>query len=688
MNRIFSLSINNHQDLVRYVMVILFSVFISLLIPKTNSFKFDFETGKPWRYDNLIAPFDFGIYKSKEEVAEERKRYLSEYLPYYLTDETVKKSNTEKFVIGFNNKFSRNKETLNFTSSDSVKMIESGLGILDKLYFKGIINAEDENSENTEINLFETDNSARRVKRTDFYSLKEAHLEAEETLKNYTEAVTEFLLPLVEEAIEYNIVYDAATNKKFKEELVNQVSLTRGKVQEGEMIVSKGSIITQEKYNILQSYKIEFEKRISGQKKSLTVQIGNFLIVLLIMIVFTLFLKYFSPKVYESNRNITFIFFLLVTVILIEAIIVKSGFQLLYAIPFCIVPITTRTFFGAQTALHTFLALLLLSTFMIPYGTDFIVLQMLAGMVALFSMVRANYWSKFFISNGLILLIYFVGYFAISATKEGNLANINIDNFGWLVLNVLLLLLSYPFIPLFEKIFGFVSEITLLELTDINRPLLKELSIKAPGTFQHSLQVANLAEAAAYEIGANTLLVKAGALYHDIGKMNNPTYFIENQISNVNPHDELTFQESAHIIISHVADGIALAKKNKLPDIIIDFIRTHHGSSRVEYFYQSYLKNFPEGESNERLFTYPGPLPYSKETAVVMMADTVEAAARSLKSPTVELIDELVEKLINYKISQQQFINSNITFREINTIKKVLKKMLHSIYHARVEYPK
>lgn len=687
MNRLFTISVNNHQELVRYVMVFMFSVFIALLIPKTNSFKFDFETGKPWRYDNLIAPFDFGIYKSKEDIAEERKRALAEFIPYYVTDETVKATKTEKFIIDFNNKFSRNKESENLSTADSIKMIEAGLSIIDKLYFKGIINSEETDADKTEINLFETGNTTRRIKRSNFYSLKEAYISAEETIKNNFETQSEFLLPLIEEAVDYNIVYDGTTNKKFKDELINQISLTRGKIQEGEMIISKGSIITQEKYSILQSYKIEFEKRVSGQKKSLAVHIGNFLIVLLIMIVFTLFLKYFSPKIYESNRNVTFIFFLLAVVILLEAIIVKSGFQILYAIPFCIVPITTRTFFGAQTALHTFLALLLLSTFMIPYGTDFIVLQMLAGMVALFSMVRANYWSKFFISNGLILLTYFVGYFAISATKEGNLTNINIDNFGWLVLNVLLVLLSYPFIPLFEKIFGFVSEITLLELTDINRPLLKELSIKAPGTFQHSLQVANLAEAAAYEIGANTLLVKAGALYHDIGKMNNPTYFIENQTGNVNPHDELTFQESAHIIISHVADGIALAKKNKLPDIIIDFIRTHHGSSRVEYFYQSYLKNFPEGENNEFLFTYPGPLPYSKETAIIMMADTVEAAARSLKNPTTQLIDELVEKLIAHKIDQQQFANSNITFKEINTIKKVLKKMLHSIYHARVAYP-
>jgi putative nucleotidyltransferase with HDIG domain len=688
MNRLFTISINNHQDLVRYIMVVLFSIFISLFIPKTNSFKFDFEIGKPWRYDNLIAAFDFGIYKSKDEIAEEKKRILAEYTPYYTTDEALKSKKVAQFILDFNNNFSKKQEALPKSESDSAKLIQSGLSVLEKLYFRGIINADEATVNNIDINLFETENATRKARMNDFYTLKEAHLFAEDALQNFTDETKTFLLPLIENAIEYNILYDNATNKKFKEELINQVSLTRGKVQEEEMIISKGAIVTQEKFSMLQSYKTDFDKRIAGQKKSITVHFGNFLIVLLIMIVFTLFLKYFSPKIYESNRNITFIFFIIAIVIIIEAVIVKSGLSVMYAIPFCIVPITTRTFFGAQTALHTYISLLLLSTFIIPYGTDFIVLQMLAGMVALFSMIRANYWSKFFISNGLILLTYFIGYFAISATQEGNLSNINIENLGWLVLNVLLVLLSYPFIPLFEKIFGFVSEITLLELTDINRPLLKELSLKAPGTFQHSLQVANLAEAAAYEIGTNTLLVKAGALYHDIGKTYNPTYFIENQSSNVNPHDELTFQESADIIISHVSNGIAMAKEHKLPDIIIDFIRTHHGDSRVEYFYQSYLKNFPEGEANASLFTYPGPLPYSKETAIVMMADTVEAAARSLKAPTTILIDEMVEKLIAHKIAQQQFINSNITFKEINTIKKVLKKMLHSIYHARVEYPK
>lgn len=338
-------------------------------------------------------------------------------------------------------------------------------------------------------------------------------------------------------------------------------------------------------------------------------------------------------------------------------------------------------------ALHAHIALVLLSSFIVPNGIQFAFLQFIAGMVAILTNVRSYYWSQFFQSNGYILITYLAGYFALAIVQEGTFNDINFANFGWLSLNVLLTLLAYPFVPLLEKGFGFVSDITLLELSDINKPLLKELSIKAPGTFQHSLQVANLAEAAASEVGASTLLVKVGSLYHDIGKMENTHYFIENQNPDVNPHDELTFDESAKIIIGHVRDGVQMAKAHKLPDILIDFIRTHHGTTVVQYFYQSFLKNFPEKEADIEDFKYPGPLPYSKETAIVMMADSTEAAARSLRSPSSAEIDKLVENLMQHKIKENQLVNSNITFKEITAIKKVFKKMLNSIYHVRIAYP-
>jgi putative nucleotidyltransferase with HDIG domain len=685
MNRFFTYAINHHQDISRYFVVVLVSVLIAFFFPRTKSFKYDYAVGKPWRYDNLEAAFDFGIYKSDDEIEKEKQKLKDEYVPYYLSDDEKKQQKIEQFIIDFNKKFTRAED---LQKSDSIKLIQSGISALEKIYFKGIIDIQEAEAISSQVNLFESKNTARKKDLTDFYSIKSAAIQLSDFLTNQPQPAIDFLLPLLEDALDYNIVYDDTTNRKFLDEMLGHVSLTRGKVQEGEMIISKGAIVTPETYKIIESFKIEYESRIAGQQKSLTVWFGNFGIVLMILLVFLFFLKFYSPKVYESNRRTLFIYFLITVMVIIVSSFVKSQLPILYAIPFCIIPIIIRTFFGGTTALHSYLALMMLSSFILPLGNGYIVLNIVAGMVSIFYNVRANYWSQFFVSNGFILLVYIFGYTVISISNEGNFSAIQFENYGWLGLNILLTLLAYPFIPMFEKLFGFVSEITLLELSDINKPLLKELSIKAPGTFQHSLQVANLAEAVAFETGANALLAKTGALYHDIGKTANPAYFIENQTSDVNPHDELTFEESARIIISHVPYGIDMAKKNKLPDVIIDFIRTHHGSSRVEYFYRSFLKNFPNEQVDESQFSYPGPLPYSKETAIVMMADTVEAAARSLKNPTKEVLDEMVEKLINYKISQNQFINSNITFKEINVSKKVLKKLLHSMYHARVEYPK
>jgi hypothetical protein len=288
----------------------------------------------------------------------------------------------------------------------------------------------------------------------------------------------------------------------------------------------------------------------------------------------------------------------------------------------------------------------------------------------------------------MIFVSYLVCYVALSVIHEGSLNQVNVSNMMWLVGNVLLTLFSYPLIYVFEKVFGLTSDITLMELSDTNSPLLRELSIKAPGTFQHSMQVANLAEAAIFKIGGNSLLIRVGALYHDIGKMEMPLYFIENQSTGVNPHDELSFEESAGIIISHVIKGIEKARKNKIPDLIIDFIRTHHGTTMVQYFYQSFLKNFPEEIVDEDDFKYPGPLPFSKETAVLMMADSVEASSRSLSKPDAEAINKLVDAIIDRQIEQQQFVNCDITFKDISSIKKIFKKMLMSIYHVRVEYPR
>jgi putative nucleotidyltransferase with HDIG domain len=403
-------------------------------------------------------------------------------------------------------------------------------------------------------------------------------------------------------------------------------------------------------------------------------------------------LRIFHPTDFHNLRNLLFLLgAITVFLYLVKLTISLQPFNAdnlgLYAIPFCIVPIVISNFFGSRLANYVHVVVVFLAGFIVPLGYEFLFLQFMAGLLAVLLNERTHYWSQFFASVGLIFLCYCLAYIGISLTQVGQIEDIRWGVLGWLAINGLLTLLAYPFIPLFERLFGFVSSITLAELSDLNRPLIKQIYEKAPGTFWHSIQVSNLAEAACSEIKANAMLAKVGALYHDIGKMKNPAYFIENQKTEINPHDELLPTESARIIKEHVTHGIALAKEAGLPNIIIDFIRTHHGNTRIEVFYQRQQKEYPESRLEETLFRYPGPLPYSKETAVVMLSDSIEAASRSLKNPSNEDIDRLVENIIEHKIKQQQLTFCDISFKDIAAIKIVFKKQLRSIYHVRLSYP-
>ncbi|MDZ4847273.1 MAG: HDIG domain-containing protein [Chitinophagales bacterium] len=690
MNKFFLLVINRHQDILRYIIILSAIIIISAFFPKTGIFKYEFEIGKPWKYDNLIAPFDIGIRKSTQQIDEEKEYLLEGFSPYYRLNAEVVKSEQKKFIDSFNTKLKESGSA----KIDSQKCVELGLQVLDTIYSNGIISLIDEHKSfppGKDITLLTEDNLADKRLLSDFFSMKEAFDFARDSLKAGNREQLGFLLPLIEQSLDYNVFYDESTTLRFQDQLLENISITQGKVQKDEQIISKGGIVTPEKHRVLMSFREEFESNVLGIKKAQVIFFGNFLLTLIIITIFSIFIRLFSSEVWESNRKQLLVFMLITLMIIVVSTVVKSDEQtnraILYAVPVCILPMVLRTFFGTTLALHAHIAFVLLSIFIVPDGIRFAFLQFIAGMVAILSNTRGYYWSQVIISNVFILIVYLLGYFALSIVEEGSFRNINFINFGWLSLNVLLTLLAYPLVPLFEKTFGFVSDITLIELSDINKPLLKDLSIKAPGTFQHSLQVSNLAEAAASEIGANALLVKVSALYHDIGKMENAVYFIENQNPDINPHDDLTFEESAKIIVGHVKEGIQLAKKHKLPDIVIDFIRTHHGTTIVQYFYHSYLKNFPEKADDIEKFRYPGPLPYSKETAILMLADSVEASARSLRSPSSADIDNLVEKIIEYKIKENQLVNSDITFKEITVLKKVFKKMLNSIYHVRIAYP-
>ena len=401
-----------------------------------------------------------------------------------------------------------------------------------------------------------------------------------------------------------------------------------------------------------------------------------------------MFLLQFKADLFRHWRSLLFMLLLITGFIALTVFSEAQEYPTLYLVPYCIVPIIVRTFFGTRTALFTHLVVLLIAGFLVSNSGEFMFLHLLAGLAAIFSNLRAQYWSQFFTAMAWLLLTYALSWLAIGLVQQGSFSNLDTEHFGWLSLNVFFCLMAYPLILVFERLFGVVSDITLRELSDLNKPLLKELSFKAPGTMQHSVQVANLAEAAISEIGGNALLTRVGALYHDIGKIRNPIFFIENQASGDSPHDALEPEESARMIISHVQNGLTMARKYRLPDTVMDFIRTHHGTTRVEFFWSRYVKlRKPGSAESDARFRYPGPLPFSRETAIVMLADSLEAASRSLKQPTDKDIDSLIDRIVQYKIENDQLLLSDITFRDIHQVRKVFRKMLLSIHHVRIAYP-
>jgi hypothetical protein len=482
-----------------------------------------------------------------------------------------------------------------------------------------------------------------------------------------------------------NVTFDDNLYRKSVEDALSKISYTRGTVDEGKLIIAKGEVVEGENLQVLESLKAEYASELWTANNYYYILIGYTVLVALVLMMLFLFLKKYRKEIFDNNTKVTFIFFNILLLVFVTTIVVKYNDTYVFVVPLCILPLILKTFFDARLGLFVHVLTVLILGFVVPNSFEYIFLQIIAGIVTILTVSELYKRANLFVSVGQITLIYIVGYLAFHVIHEGDLRNIGWITLSLFLLNGMITLFVQPLIYIYEKAFGLVSDVSLLELSDTNSKLLKELSNKAPGTFNHSLQVANLAEAAANQIGANAMLVRVGALYHDIGKMNNPTYFTENQITNVNPHDEISPKESAKIIIDHVIKGIELARKNNLPDRIIDFIRAHHGTTLVFYFYKKQKELEEEVEKAD--FRYPGPLPFSKETAILMMADAVEAASKSLKNPTYLIIDEFVEKIISGQMKANQFLNADITFKEIESIKKIFKQKLTNIYHLRVEYP-
>ena len=663
----------------------LFTVFvITLFLPKQPRFRYEFEKGKVWMNKDLISPFSFAILKTNPQVSIDKKNALKDVLPVYQYDQSISKNALEAFTNEFDIKW----KSTQLDEKDKIRFKTESYRLLDNIYKRGVIslNAKQQtNGKNYDFSLMEN-NVAKQKNTQDVFTTETALLYFKHNFTSPNQVMSDLVANLAEDHITPNIIFDERLTQVIQQNTVDNISTTKGMVQKGELIVSKNDVIDDEIYQKLESYKATYDAQTKTIGSRALVYLGQVVLVSFMLSILMSFLFLFRRDIFSDNRQLSLILIVTTGMLLALTWAIKMEIPSLYYIPFCVVPIIIRILFDTRLALYLHLLVILIAGFFVANSFEFVFYQVTAGMVAIFSIKNFVKRERFLVSALFILLAYFVSFVGIALLREGSFREIEWVNFIPFIFSVLLSLLAYPLIYLFERIFGITSDVALIELTNTNNKLLRELAFKAPGTFQHSLQVANLAEAAIFKIGGNSVLVRAGALYHDIGKVDNPQYFIENQNTAVSPHDKLPYEQSAQIIIQHVHKGIEILRKNLIPEAIIDFIRTHHGNTRVDYFYQSFLKNSPEKFVDENIFRYPGPIPFSKETGVLMLADSVEAASRSLKNPDAQNINDIVERIINYKLEQNQLDNCDLTLKDIETIKLIFKTMLMSIYHVRIDY--
>ena len=683
MKKIINKFLVNHSLIYKIFLYIFTIVLVVYLFPKGGQFKYEFQKGKPWQYENYYAPFDFAIQKTDDEIEAEKRQINRSSKQFFRYNEevpiTVKNNVLEKI----------SSVLLNSPLSENNKMglVEKANTIVQHIYEFGYLEPSAEQEFQNTLIVLVQGNKIQEIQPIKLFTSSQilGFINAEIGVQPFTQEENT-LLNILYETVKPNVSFDENFTQKELQENLDKISFTKGMVAEKERIIFKGDIVGGEKFIILNSLRNEFESQVWSKSNYYWIVAGYTILVALAFLMLLLFLRKYRPEIFENSTKVTFLFFNIILVVLLLTIIVKYDAKYVYIAPVVILPLVLKAFFDARLGLFTHVLTILLLGFIVPNSFEFLFLQIIAGIVTILTISELYKRANLFISVLQITLVYCVSYFAFSIIQEGNAQNLDWEIFAYFALNGAATLFVLPLIYIFEKLFGLVSDESLKELSNTNSKLLRALAENAPGTFQHSLQVANLAEAAANEINANSMLVRTGALYHDIGKMLNPVYFTENQSTSVNPHDELTPKDSARIIIDHIINGVELAKKNHIPDRIIDFIRTHHGTSLVYYFYKK--EEELSGEKVDILdFQYPGPIPFSKETAILMMCDAVEAASKSIKEPSTKAFDTLVEKIVNKQMEDGQFMNADITFKELQTIKKVLKKKLMNIYHLRIEYP-
>ena len=647
--------------------------------PREGKFRYHFQEGKPWRYGLLTASFDFPIYKSSIQIKTEQDSVLKDFQPFYTFNPNIATKQSESLQIAY--KTSLKSKLPTYLYNLLQKEIQ-------EVYQQGIVSSNDyerlQKEKITAIRVLENNVSKTYL----MSSLLSPRMAYEKIIENLPDEGSRSLVHdcnlnnyLVE-----NLSFDAGTTQKAKDELLQRISISSGVVQAGERIIDRGEIVSPHTYQILKSLEtVTLKKTINLDRREITI-LGEAIVIICLYVFFYLFLALFRPQIFNDARRLGFLLIMIVGVTLTAYFTSQLKVLGIYIVPFAILPIIVVTFIDSRTALYAHLITVLLCAFVAPFAMEFIFLQIIIGMTAIDTLSDLVKRSQLVRCAILVFIAYSISYLGYTLLSEGDWIKINWNMFAYFGGSCILLLFAYLLIYLLEKTFGFVSNVTLVELSDINSPILRQLSEICPGTFQHSMQVSNLAAEAAIKIGANAQLVRTGALYHDIGKLGNPAFFTENQ-SGVNPHQAISYEQSAQIIIQHIKDGLKMADKLMLPQAIKDFISTHHGKSKTKYFYNSFKNEFPDFKINEESFTYPGPNPFTKETAILMMADSVEAASRSLKEYTEESIAKLVNNIIDGQIADGLMKDAPISFRDVETIKSVFIEKLKTMYHTRISYP-
>lgn len=667
-----------HDILIRALLVIVTVAIVVWFMPHENTNLYHVEEGKPWKYAELTAPFDFPIYKSESIVKHERDSIMKEYEPYYKYNVETERQMVHKFTTDY-------ADGIPDVPDDYISIISNRLH---SLYQQGIMESkeyEDLSNDTASMIRIVNNKQASSVSILEVYSAKRAYEQL---------FMDEALIPLraalqkcnLNNYIVPNLTYDRVRSETSKNELLASIPLASGLVQKGQKIVDRGEIVTDRTYRIIDSYVKENDRRNQDKTQNQISLIGQILYVSVLMICFTLYLSLYRKDYFENSRNIAMLYAFIIIFALLTALFVRNTFIHVYILPYAMVPIFIRVFMDSRTAFMTHTTMVLICANMLQHPFEFTVVELVAGLVAITSLRELSKRSQLFKTAIVITLSCVIVNLAFDWTKATALNQIDYSIYNYLIVNGIALLFAYPLLYLIEKTFGFTSDITLIELSNTNSPLLRRMSEIAPGTFNHSIQVANLAGEIANKIGAKAQLVRTGALYHDIGKLANPIYYTENQ-SGIDPHEMLTDIESAQIIISHVTEGLKMADKESLPKVIRDFIATHHGQGKAKFFYIRYKNEHPDEPVDDLLFTYPGPNPFTREHACLMMADSVEAASRSLPDYTEQSIRGLVEKIIDTQVAEGYFRECPITFRDIQYAKTVLIEKLKTIYHTRISYP-